>query len=86
MTAAMYRAITSTTYTGDTWEQHSFALLQARLTLRSPSGKWELSAFFTILIIKIYLRGCFFSPLLQVDDGTIGRPREFGVSLKMYLQ
>ena len=76
----------STTYTGDTWEQHSFALLQARLTLRSPSGKWELSAFGTNLLNKIYLTGGFFSPLLQVDDGTIGRPREFGVSLKMYLQ
>jgi len=76
----------STTYTGDTWEQHGFALLAARLTLKSPSGKWEVSAFGTNLLNKIYLTGGFFSPLLQVDDGTIGRPREFGLSLKMFLQ
>jgi outer membrane receptor protein involved in Fe transport len=76
----------STTYTGDTWEQHGFALLAARLTLRSPDGKYELSAFGTNLLNKIYLTGGFFSPLLQVDDGTIGRPREFGLKLKVFLQ
>ncbi len=76
----------STTYTHDTWEQHAFSLLAARLTLKSPNGKWELSAFGTNLLNKIYLTGGFFSPLLQVDDGTIGRPRELGLSLKMYLQ
>ena len=76
----------STTYTGDDWEQHAFSLLAARLTLRSPSGKWEVSAFGTNLFNRIYLTGGFFSPLLQVDDATIGRPRELGLSLKMYLQ
>jgi iron complex outermembrane recepter protein len=76
----------STTYTGDTWEQHGFALLAARLTLRSPDGKYELSAFGTNLLNKIYLTGGFFSPLLQVDVGTIGRPREFGLKLKVFLQ
>jgi iron complex outermembrane receptor protein len=75
----------STTYTGDSWEQHGFALLAARLTLRSPDGKWELSAFGTNLLNKIYLTGGFFSPLLQIDDGTIGRPREFGLKLKLYV-
>jgi iron complex outermembrane receptor protein len=75
----------STTYTGNAWEQRGFSLLAARLTLRSPDGKWQVSAFGTNLLNKIYLTGGFFSPLLQVDDGSIGRPREFGVSLKVFV-
>jgi len=73
----------STTYTHDSWEQHGFALLAGRLTLISPDGKWQLAAFGTNLLNKIYLTGGFFSPLLQIDDGTIGRPREFGLNLKV---
>ncbi len=46
--------------------------------MRSPSGKWELSGFGTNLLNKIYLTGGFFSPLLQVDDGTIGSPSIVG--------
>jgi iron complex outermembrane receptor protein len=75
----------STTETHDTWEQHAFALLAARLTLVSPNNKWEVSVFGTNLLNKIYLTGGFLSPLLQVDDATIGRPREYGLTLKLHL-
>src|SRR5262249_3334138 len=76
----------TTTYTHDTWDQHAFGLLQARVTLHSPSGKWQVSAFGTHLLNRIYYTGGFFSPLLQVDDGTIGRPRELGLSAKFFVE
>lgn len=63
------------------YEQCSFGLLNARLSFR-PSPKWEVSVFGTNLTDERYTDAGFMSPLLQVDDGTIGRPREWGVTVK----
>lgn len=73
----------STTYTGKKWEQEAYGLLNARIVYVHSSGKWEVAAFGTNLTDERYTTGGFFSPLLLVDDGTIGRPREYGVSLKL---
>lgn len=73
----------STTYTGKKWEQEAYGLLNARLGFLHASGKWEVALFGTNLTDERYTTGGFFSPLLLVDDGTIGRPREYGVSLKV---
>jgi iron complex outermembrane receptor protein len=57
--------------------------LNARVVFVHSSGKWEAAAFGSNLTDERYTTGGFFSPLLLVDDGTIGRPREYGVSLKL---
>ncbi|MEJ8566112.1 TonB-dependent receptor [Elongatibacter sediminis] len=71
----------STRYTGGKYEQPSFGLLNARVTFR-PADNWEVSVFGTNLTDERYTDGGFMSPLLQVDDGTIGRPREYGVTVR----
>jgi iron complex outermembrane receptor protein len=76
----------STTYTGKKWEQEAYGLLNTRLVFMHESGKWEAAVFGTNLTDERYTTGGFFSPLLLVDDGTIGRPREYGVSVKVNFQ
>ncbi len=75
----------STRYTGGKYEQPSFGLLNARVSFR-PSDAWEVAVFATNLTDERYTDGGFMSPLLQVDDGTIGRPREYGVSVRFEWQ
>jgi iron complex outermembrane receptor protein len=71
----------STRYTGEEFEQDAFGLLNARLVFAPPEGNWEVAVFGTNLTDERYTDGGFMSPLLQIDDGTIGRPREAGVTL-----
>jgi iron complex outermembrane recepter protein len=73
----------STTYTGEKWEVPAFGLLNARAVLGPAEGKWEVSLFASNLTDERYSTGGFMSPLLQIDDGTVGRPREYGVSVKI---
>jgi iron complex outermembrane receptor protein len=72
----------STRYTGEEFEQDSFGLLNARMVFRPPQASWEIAVFGTNLTDERYTDGGFMSPLLQIDDGTIGRPREGGVSFR----
>ena len=60
-------------YSGEEFEQDSFGLLNARLLFR-PADNWEVAFFGTNITDTRYTDGGFMSPLLQVDDGTIGRP------------
>lgn len=71
----------STTYTGEKWEVSSFGLLNARFVLY-PTDRWEVAFFGTNLTDSRYSDAGFMSPLLQVDDGTVGRPREWGASVR----
>ncbi len=72
----------STTYTGKKWEQDAYGLLNARVVYKPAAGNWEAALFGTNLTDEIYTTGGFMSPLLQIDNGTIGRPLEFGLSMK----
>jgi iron complex outermembrane receptor protein len=72
----------STRYSGEEFEQDSFGLLNARLVFKPPVGNWEVAVFGTNLTDERYTDGGFMSPLLQIDDGTIGRPREAGVTIR----
>lgn len=73
----------STNFTGDKWEVPSFGLLQARAVFGPVDGRWELALFGLNLTDERYSTGGFMSPLLQIDDGTLGRPRELGVSFSV---
>ncbi|MEJ8567700.1 TonB-dependent receptor [Elongatibacter sediminis] len=75
----------STRYTGGKYEQPSFGLLNARLTFY-PADNWEVAVFGTNLTDERYVDGGFMSPLLQVDDATVGRPREYGVTVRFEWQ
>ena len=72
----------STRYSGAEFEQASFGLLNARLIFAPGNSNWEVAIFGTNLTDERYTDGGFMSPLLQVDDGTIGRPREAGVTIR----
>ncbi len=72
----------STSFTGEKWEVPAFGLLQARAVLTPPDARWELSVFGSNLTDERYSTGGFMSPLLQIDDGTVGRPREWGMSIR----
>jgi iron complex outermembrane receptor protein len=72
----------STRYTGEEFEQDSFGLLNARLVFRPQDANWEIAIFGTNLTDERYTDGGFMSPLLEVDDGTFGRPREGGVTFR----
>lgn len=66
---------------GSEFEQPSFGLLNARVAWH-PKEDWEIAVFGTNLTDERYTDAGFMSPLLQVDDGTIGRPREYGLTVR----
>ena len=74
----------STTHTGEEWEQDAYGLAAARLVYRPPEGNWELALFGTNLTDERYSNSGFLPGILQIDDGTIGRPREVGLTMKVF--
>ena len=51
---------------------------------RPPEGNWELALFGTNLTDERYSNSGFLPGILQIDDGTIGRPREYGLTMKVF--
>ena len=66
------------------FEQESFGLLNARLVYRAPNRDWELAAFGTNLTDEFYMNGGFSPVVIGKDYAQIGRPREAGVTLKVF--
>jgi iron complex outermembrane receptor protein len=64
---------------GDYW------LLNARLVYAPPESKYELSLFGSNLTNEYNINSGFLHNIWQFDFGTVDRPREIGVGLKMYL-
>jgi iron complex outermembrane receptor protein len=65
---------------GDYW------LVNARLGFTPANGNYELSLFGLNLTDEYNLNSGFLHNIWQFDFGTVDRPREFGVSLKMFFQ
>jgi iron complex outermembrane receptor protein len=65
---------------GDYW------LLNARLGFTPANGNYELSLFGLNLTDEYNLNSGFLHNIWQFDFGTVDRPREFGVSLKMFFK
>ena len=59
----------------------AYGLLSARITYVSPDGNWDVALFGTNLTDSWYRLGGFSATLGGVDQGVVGRPREFGISL-----
>lgn len=64
-------------------EQDAFSLVDAYITYVSASGNWEASVFGKNITDEIYIVGGFANGLTQGRSTVnVGRPREWGLSLK----
>ena len=66
-------------------EGGDFGLLNARLSYMPPEANWELSVFGTNLTNEWYLNSGHTVPMWGFDWGTIGRPREVGATLAIFI-
>ena len=66
--------------------QEAFGLLNARVAYEPPAQNWRLSVFGTNLTDEKYLNSGMVSGAFSVDAATVGRPREVGVSVQLFLQ
>jgi iron complex outermembrane receptor protein len=65
--------------------QDPYALVNARLTYRAASGKWETALFGTNLANKQYLvSGLDLASTFGFVESYYGRPREAGIDLNIY--
>lgn len=64
-----------------TW-QKGYSLFNARISYTSANELWEFAIFGTNLTDKYYYEGGVESASLGMGVAVIGRPREYGVSLK----
>jgi hypothetical protein len=60
-------------------------LFNARFVYTPPSDKYQLSVFGTNLTNEYSINSGFLHNIWQFDFGTVDRPREVGVGLKMFL-
>ena len=65
-------------------EGGDYGLVNARLTYAPSAANWELAVFGTNLTNEYYLNSGFFHSLWDIDFATVGRPREAGVSLRVF--
>lgn len=57
-----------------------YGLATARVSWQAPSGKWDLALSATNLFDEYYRINGFFIPADQMDNGTLGRPREWALT------
>lgn len=73
----------STPTDADTLRLPSYGLLSARLDVSTPDGKWTASLFGTNLTDELtYVGGVNYRANVGTARYDIGRPREFGISLR----
>ncbi len=65
-------------------EGGDYGLVNARLTYAPAMADWEIAVFGTNLTNEYYLNSGFFHSLWDIDFATVGRPREAGVSLRVF--
>jgi iron complex outermembrane receptor protein len=58
----------------------AYGLLSARVMYQAPGGKWDVSLFGSNLTDEYYRINGFYIPTDQMDNGTLGRPREWGLT------
>lgn len=66
--------------------QEAYGLLNSRLTYRDANGRWDISLFGHNLTNRFYRINGLFVPADQLDTGTPGRPREFGVAVRFSVE
>ena len=68
------------------FDQEAFGLLNARLIYRPPSDQWEVAVFGLNLTDEFYSSGGFAPGVLGMDYSEFGRPREAGVTLRLFFE
>ncbi len=63
-----------------------YGLASGRVSFTPAAGNWDVAFFATNLTDEFYRQGGFPAVLAGIDQGVVGRPREFGVSLNLRLQ
>ena len=63
----------------------AYGLLNARLAFRPSAGRWRVALFGSNLTGRFYRINGFFIPADQIDNGTVGRPREWGLTVDFRL-
>jgi iron complex outermembrane receptor protein len=66
------------------YEAGDYWLLNARLVYTPPAGNYELSLFGTNLTNEYSINSGFLHNIWQFDFGTVDRPREVGVGMRMF--
>ena len=64
----------------------AYGLSNGRITYTPPAGNWDVALLATNLTNEFYRQGGFPAVLAGVDQGVVGRPREFGVTIRMRLE
>jgi iron complex outermembrane receptor protein len=62
--------------------QRAYGVSNARVSYRDARNRWEVSLFGSNLFNEFYRINGFFLPADQIDTGTPGRPREWGLSVR----
>ncbi len=68
-----------------TLEAGDFGLLNARVAYTPPEANWELAVFGTNLTDEWYLNSGHTVAMWGFDWGTVGRPREVGAELRIFI-
>ena len=63
-----------------------YGLASGRITYTPAAGDWDVALFATNLADEYYRQGGFPAVLAGIDQGVVGRPREFGVTFRMRVQ
>ncbi|MFS8606415.1 MAG: TonB-dependent receptor [Gammaproteobacteria bacterium] len=62
----------------------SYKVVQARVEYESPDGRWSVAGYCTNCADERYWMSAFDNRgVYQIETGQLGRPREFGVALRM---
>jgi iron complex outermembrane recepter protein len=65
------------------YEAGEYGLVNARLVYTPAVGNWDLSVYGSNLTDEQVINGGFYGSIWETDWSTVGRPREFGVQLKV---
>ena len=64
----------------------AYGLASGRITYTPAAGNWDIAFLGTNLTNEYYRQGGFPAVLAGVDQGVVGRPREFGVTIRLRLE
>ena len=66
------------------YEAGDYWLYNTRLAYTPPDGQYQLSVYGTNLTNEYHINSGFLHNIWQFDFGTVDRPREVGISMKMF--
>jgi len=66
------------------YEAGDYWLFNARMAYRPPNGNYELTLYGTNLTDEYHINSGFLHNIWQFDFGTVDRPREVGVGMRMF--